>query len=93
MLNLQDNNNKLIESLRMKDDEIFKLRQQNSDKQQIINKLRLENKKLQVSEKHNQHSKDNYELVNLKSQHEKKLSELQKDINYYKETTEYFILL
>ena len=54
LLNLQDSNNKLLEGLRGKDEEIMKFKQQLNDRQQHLNKAKLELKKFQqISDAYN----------------------------------------
>jgi len=89
MLNLQDNNNKLLEGLRSKDEELIKLKANVNEKQQLVNKTKLELRKFQqLSDRLSQNGKENAELATLKVQNEKRISDLSKDLAFYKDSAE-----
>jgi len=88
-LNLQDNNNKLLEGLRSKDEEINRLKQSINHQQQLLNKNKIELKKFQqLSGKISQNTKDGIEVATIKSQYEKKVADLSKDLAFYKDAAE-----
>ncbi len=89
LLNLQDNNNNLLEGLRLKDEEIIKLKQSLNEKQQHLNKAKIEIKKhQQLSRKLMENVKANAELVTIKAQYEKKFEDLSKNLSFYKDAAE-----
>jgi hypothetical protein len=89
LFNLQETNNKLTEMLRMKDDEINRYQNSLNDKQQQLNKSKLEAKKYQkLNEKFNQNQRETAEFTVLKANMEKKISDLSKDLAFFKDSSE-----
>ena len=89
LLNLQDNNNKLLEGLRNKDEEMTKMKSNTNEKHSQINKLKIEIRKLQQAQGNIQKTgKENAELSVQKASYEKKIGDMAKDLAFYKDAAE-----
>lgn len=86
IISLQENIQKLNLDLKEKDSEIINLNSQLNKQNNQLVKLKKDIKfQNQINERLSKDKKDNSEIVSLKQEFDKKLSVVQKEMNYYKE--------
>lgn len=86
ILTLNDNINKLQEDMRMKDEEFFKINQTLSDKNNALKKVKKDLKFANsINDRLSKEKKDNSEIMMLKQTYDKKLQEVSKELNYFRD--------